>query len=78
MKRQRKIIVAVVVVVVVAFDHSACLFVQTFVNFIELSLTRHISSIGRFDGRRSRCRSRSRSRSRLWFWFQLRFILETI
>lgn len=69
MKRQRKIRVA-------AVDHSACLFVQTFVNFIELSLslslTRHISPIGRFDGRRRR------SRSRLRFRFQLRFILETI
>lgn len=32
MKRQRKIRVA-------AVDHSACLFVQTFVNFIELSLS---------------------------------------
>lgn len=28
-----------IVVVVFAVDHSACLFVQTFVNFIELSLS---------------------------------------
>lgn len=49
--------IIVVVVVVFAVDHSACLFVQTFVNFIELSLplplslslslSRHIPSITR-------------------------------
>lgn len=40
-----------IVVVVFAVDHSACLFVQTFVNFIELSLSpslsKHIPSITR-------------------------------
>lgn len=44
MKRQRKIRVAVV-------DHSACLFVQTFVNFIELSLSLSLSDQAHFPDR---------------------------